>query len=76
MTSHLHCQGCSRRIGRRARGLLVAATFVLCRGCADDPKIHRKVYNCSLSHSAREHGRSAVVSAGRAKQVLATHATD
>lgn len=66
----LHCLGCGRRFGRRARGLLIGASFVLCWACADDPKIHRKLFNCPLSHSPRTHGDGALVTAGRARQAV------
>jgi len=69
-TQQLLCRGCSRRLGRRAKGLLVAEAFVLCNACADDVRAHRRLYNCPVAHTPRQHGAGAVVTTGRAREAL------
>jgi hypothetical protein len=67
----LHCAGCGRRLGRRAKALLLFGALVLCTGCAEDPRVHRELFGCRENHPTREHS-GFVVSVGRARQALNT----
>jgi hypothetical protein len=72
MTAQLHCAGCGRRFGKRARALLLFSTLVLCPRCAESAAVHRGLFGCRENHPCREHS-GFIVSVGRARQALNTH---
>lgn len=73
MTAQLRCAGCSHRFGKRSTGLLVLDSFVLCRPCANDNDVHRRLFfACSERHAPIEHAsdNAMFISRGRAAQAV------
>jgi hypothetical protein len=69
--TQLRCRGCNRRFGKRARAVLLFETYLVCRECAFDVTMHRKLFRgCPETHGLRSHGGD-VVSIGVARQALA-----
>ena len=55
--AQLHCDGCNRRIGRRGRVLVIAASVVVFGDCCRDRRTHRAVFpGCRPDHDLATHG--------------------
>lgn len=71
MSSELHCHGCRRRFGKRAHAVLLLESCLVCRECAFDVTVHRRLFRgCPETHALRDHGGD-WVSIGVARQTLA-----
>jgi hypothetical protein len=72
MTPTLKCFGCGHRFGRKARSVLMLANCVFCNQCADDVKVHARVFfSCPHHHPPREHEGAVMTTIGRARESLA-----
>lgn len=72
MTAPLHCHGCQRRLGKRARVLLVTGSTLLCHACAGSHAVHAEIFfSCGERHTPAEHASCVVLSRGRAAQAIA-----
>ena len=66
----LRCAGCNHRFGKRARSVLLYATYVLCLDCANSIETHRRIwFGCPHAHTAIDHGGD-LVTIGIARQFI------
>jgi hypothetical protein len=67
----LHCAGCGRRFGRRARAVLLLESCLVCEPCSHDIAVHRKLFKgCPQRHCLRDRGGD-LTTIGVARQTLA-----
>lgn len=71
--STIRCDGCSRRIGRRGKVLVVAGSVCVCAVCAADPAIHRQLFwSCRVDGCTAVQHQASVRSAADAQRHSST----
>jgi hypothetical protein len=74
--TQLRCAGCEHRFGRKSRSIVLVATYALCVPCSTDLDVHATLFiNCTQNHAPTAHtalddGPPALVTRGRAAQIL------